>query len=305
MSVAHAGTKAAATGWAIPAAISLAMISGAGACDMADEPDPASLWPRRYEDFLKLTLEERAELLDRVKAAATAQRSADLAFIKANHGFVTEGPWKDIAPIEVGYLGIDDKGCRVPLPTIADEWRFSPLRGTFRPEDFSEEIQITSVPKDVPVVVRILLGPQLTGIIIGKPVGYVPVQSNGIIDGKEYYFRAKDDYWSVGIGGSLYSNPDWYHEGQLDGLSEADQTKPEQVYQLIAKAAELYRAGTPSMPFDGPIAAVARAIKAAKADLSLKGEVYEPASYSETDVSAPPLPPGEAATQNVEGGLFE
>lgn len=43
--------------------------------------------------------------------------------------------------------------------------------------------------------------------------GNCPVQSEGTIDGKEFYFRARHNHWSMSIGGDdLIGKPDWYYE---------------------------------------------------------------------------------------------
>ena len=43
--------------------------------------------------------------------------------------------------------------------------------------------------------------------------GNCPVQAEGTINGKEFYFRARGDSWSLRIGGSdVVGNPDWYYE---------------------------------------------------------------------------------------------
>lgn len=43
--------------------------------------------------------------------------------------------------------------------------------------------------------------------------GNCPVQAEGKIGGKPFYFRARWDKWSIGIGGDdPVLKPEWYHE---------------------------------------------------------------------------------------------
>ena len=40
--------------------------------------------------------------------------------------------------------------------------------------------------------------------------GNCPVQAEGTIDGRPFYFRARGQSWSMGIGGDVVGDPDWY-----------------------------------------------------------------------------------------------
>lgn len=42
--------------------------------------------------------------------------------------------------------------------------------------------------------------------------GNCPVQAEGTVDGKEFYFRARGEHWSLGIGGEPVAEPEWYYE---------------------------------------------------------------------------------------------
>lgn len=42
--------------------------------------------------------------------------------------------------------------------------------------------------------------------------GNCPVQSEGTVDGKPFYFRARGEHWSMGIGGEPVGEPEWYRE---------------------------------------------------------------------------------------------
>lgn len=54
--------------------------------------------------------------------------------------------------------------------------------------------------------------------------GNCPVQAEGEIDGKEFYFRARGGHWSIGIGGDPVTNPDWYFEAPY--LDKEPETHP-------------------------------------------------------------------------------
>ena len=54
---------------------------------------------------------------------------------------------------------------------------------------------------------------EVLGVVIASLGGNCPVQGEGTIDGKPFYFRARGEHWSIGIGGEdgLY-NLEWTHE---------------------------------------------------------------------------------------------
>lgn len=207
-----------------------------------DEVDPLSVMPRRYADA---TPEDFAAL---AKAAAD-QRANDEAFALANDAAVIEGPWDGVPAQMVAYIGINEVGQRVRLAAIAEGWRYSPFLGTYRPNGAGDELAIRRVQlPDTLVVKRILLGPQVAGMVVGRAGGASPVQSRGVIDGKDYYFRARGDAWSFSVGGAdLIQSPVWYYEEPYGAWPEAGRMPAEEAYQFIEKAAALYRAGTPTM----------------------------------------------------------
>ena len=50
-------------------------------------------------------------------------------------------------------------------------------------------------------------------IVIESIGGQCPVQAEGTIDGKPFYFRARNAYWSIGIGGEdVVCSPEWYFD---------------------------------------------------------------------------------------------
>ncbi|MBB3917478.1 hypothetical protein [Rhizobium fabae] len=175
----------------------------------------------------------------------------DLAWANANVTPVNEGPWSDIPGAPVFYIGINMAGERTKLPQISSFWRYKPsgvqlADSDDRDPDAPHQTYYISGPG--PGIVRIKLGPSMPGILIERPKGSQPVQSTGLIDGKDFYFRESDGFWSLSVGGTdAVEQPDWYYEEEHDApdeLSEAD------VYSLIAKGAELLRNGTPTMAIE-------------------------------------------------------
>lgn len=52
-------------------------------------------------------------------------------------------------------------------------------------------------------------GPELRVDWLG---GNCPVQAEGWVKGKPFYFRARWDHWRVGVGGDPVSAPEWDRE---------------------------------------------------------------------------------------------
>lgn len=71
--------------------------------------------------------------------------------------------------------------------------------------------------------------------------GACPVQAEGTIDGKEFYFRARWDSWSIGIGGDAVMCPEWsYMESYGDSPGAAGWMPKYEAIAFIAKAVKLY-----------------------------------------------------------------
>ncbi len=206
------------------------------------EVDPLSVMPRRYADA---TPEDFAAFSD----AMQKQHANDEAFARANDAVVMEGPWDGVAAQPVAYIGIAEDGARVRLPAIAHAWRYSPVVGSFRPAGTNEELTIRRVPAAGSILVkRVLLGPPMPGMVVGRAGGIAPVQSKGVVDGRDYYFRARGTHWSYSVGGAEVSgSPDWYYEEPYGDWPDAGGMTPDEAYQFIEKAVTLYRAGAPSM----------------------------------------------------------
>ena len=62
----------------------------------------------------------------------------------------------------------------------------------------------------------------MTEIVIRELGGQCPVQGNGTIGGIEFYFRARGEWWTLGIGGDPVLEPDWYHEEQYSNFDKTN-----------------------------------------------------------------------------------
>lgn len=78
-------------------------------------------------------------------------------------------------------------------------------------------------------------------LIIDWIGGNCPVQAEGMIAGKEFYFRARGQKWSIGIGGDTVMEPEWYYsEPYGDGPYDAGWMIEEDARGFIERAAERY-----------------------------------------------------------------
>ncbi|NNU55209.1 hypothetical protein [Rhizobium indigoferae] len=182
------------------------------------------------------------------------QRTADdLAWATANVTPVSEGPWGDVPGVQIFYIGINTAGERIRLPQISSFWRYKPsgvqlADSDDRAPDSLHQTYYISGPG--PGVVRIELGPPMPGILIERPKGSQPIQATGLIDGKDFYFRESDGFWSLSVGGAdVVERPDWHYEEEHD---LADELSEEAVYSLVAKGSALFRKGTPTMATEPP-----------------------------------------------------
>ena len=84
----------------------------------------------------------------------------------------------------------------------------------------------------------------MSELIIDNIGGNCPVQAEGHINDQPFYFRARGKRWSVGVGGDVIGEPDWYYEEEYPGgpfaagwMSEAEARK------CIQEAADRYVSG--------------------------------------------------------------
>ncbi len=177
-------------------------------------------------------------------AAQAKQSDEDRSWALANVTPVVEGPWGSIASTKVYYFGIDAAGKRITLPEISNLWRFRPETVQIPASDHVHDTYyvVTSNPD---IVIPIELGPLMPGILIERPRGEHPLEAKGLIDGKDFYLRQRDGYWSFSIGGAdVMSKPEWYHE-ESDYTRDVPDTGT--VYAFIARVAALYRTGASTM----------------------------------------------------------
>lgn len=71
--------------------------------------------------------------------------------------------------------------------------------------------------------------------------GNCPVQAEGFVDGKPFYFRARGSRWRMGIGDEPVLEPEWSHEESYgDGPYDAGWMPQHEALGFISKAIGLY-----------------------------------------------------------------
>ena len=71
--------------------------------------------------------------------------------------------------------------------------------------------------------------------------GWCPVQAEGTIDGKPFYFRARGRRWSLGIGGEPVGSPEWEVSKQWgDGPYDAGYMPLQDAIDIIKNEAAIY-----------------------------------------------------------------
>jgi hypothetical protein len=81
-------------------------------------------------------------------------------------------------------------------------------------------------------------------VVITMIGGLCPVQAEGTINGSPFYFRARGQRWTIGIGGDVVMYPEW-HYGEPYGTERFDAGyMPEgEARAFINRAAERYENG--------------------------------------------------------------
>lgn len=79
-------------------------------------------------------------------------------------------------------------------------------------------------------------------IVIDWIGGNCPVQAEGAINGKSFYFRARGERWRMFIGGSdVVMDPEWFYEEPYgEEKFAAGWMSEEEALGFIRKAAEMY-----------------------------------------------------------------
>lgn len=76
--------------------------------------------------------------------------------------------------------------------------------------------------------------------------GNCPVQAEGTINGKPFYFRARGESWSLSVGGiDAVSDPEWEHSEWYGEWPAAGWMTPEEAEAFLRQAAERYARGEP------------------------------------------------------------
>ena len=83
------------------------------------------------------------------------------------------------------------------------------------------------------------------GLEVGYLGGNCPVQGEGTIGGKPFYFRARGSSWSLGIGGDPVSCPEWYHEAWHGRWPDAGWISDGQAIAFVEAAIRRYLTGLP------------------------------------------------------------
>lgn len=85
----------------------------------------------------------------------------------------------------------------------------------------------------------------IEGVHIETIYGVAPVQAEGTVDGKPFYFRSRGNRWSMRIGGrDVVGHPEWtYTEAYGDEPFDASYITVEEAQTFIEKAVDCYRAG--------------------------------------------------------------
>lgn len=73
--------------------------------------------------------------------------------------------------------------------------------------------------------------------------GNCPVQADGTINGVPFYFRARGNRWSIGVGGDVVGDPTFYYEEPYgDAPFAAGWMDDDEARAFIKKGADLYMA---------------------------------------------------------------
>lgn len=85
----------------------------------------------------------------------------------------------------------------------------------------------------------------MSGIVIDWLGGNCPVQAEGTIDGKPFYFRSRGAFWSLDIGdGDIIVNPEWHHEEPYGTWPDAGWITEDEARAFIQKGADLWRSAS-------------------------------------------------------------
>lgn len=89
------------------------------------------------------------------------------------------------------------------------------------------------------------------GVTIKWAGGNCPVQIEGDVHGQPFYFRARGDSWSVGIGGEPVGSPNWEHEEDYGDWPDAGWMHLHEAYDFLLKAVALCRTAPATVDGEG------------------------------------------------------
>lgn len=82
----------------------------------------------------------------------------------------------------------------------------------------------------------------MQGLEMEVTCGACPLQIEGTIDGETFYFRARGERWSMGIGGDVVMSPVWSMSGPWGHTKFEAGWMPEHIGQaIVEKCCELWR----------------------------------------------------------------
>lgn len=76
--------------------------------------------------------------------------------------------------------------------------------------------------------------------------GFCPVQAEGDVDGKPFYFRARGDTWVLRVGDNVFSPTAWRYSEPFGKWPDAGWMELDTAVSFIRKAIALYRDDFPS-----------------------------------------------------------
>ena len=82
-------------------------------------------------------------------------------------------------------------------------------------------------------------------VVIDTIGGNCPVQAEGTIDGVPFYFRARGDSWSLGIGADPVGKAHWEHREWFGEWPDAGWMSLEEAAAFLHRAADRYARGEP------------------------------------------------------------
>ncbi len=88
-------------------------------------------------------------------------------------------------------------------------------------------------------------------LVINWLGGNCPVQAEGTVCGKPFYFRARGEHWRIGIGGKPICEPEWEREEEWgDGPFAAGWMPEDEARRIIDRCASEYinSSGRPISP---------------------------------------------------------